>query len=142
MLRVSSAATPLIRRTEPAARAPKLTVVRPDAFVGAAAATAVRADSPYLEQITAAYQQNLGRAPTAEEIAKADAFARTLPAQNVDAALRWVICAGPEWQARAVCREELHREPTADELQKSIAFGNDLMAQGKSTGEMRDTFIF
>ncbi|MBK7859350.1 MAG: C40 family peptidase [Archangiaceae bacterium] len=125
-----------MRRTEATS-----TSAAPDSF-------AVQADSgadvssEYAEQIDAAFEENLGRAPTADEVRKYTELAGLVPPEQVNDAFKWVICSSPEWQARTVFREELGREPTADELQRAVAWGNDLVAQGKSTGELRAAFLY
>lgn len=148
-MRISSpaASTPLRAvKSSPVAGAPRLSLVRPDAFVGRASATATR-ESPYAEQISATFRQQLGREPTAEEVQRYTQLAESVAAQgkgpaDIEAAFRWVVCSGPEWQATQVFREELGRDPTPDELQKSITWGNELGAQGRSTGELRAAFQF
>lgn len=140
-MHVSSARSRAVIAPEPLRpTAQRLQLVRPDAFVGAARAQA--SSSPYVEQITRGFQEQLGRAPTPEEIARFTELGAKVPPEQLDAAIRWCICAGPEWQARAVFREELGREPTADELQRRITWGNELVAQGKSTAELRAAFQF
>lgn len=132
----------------PASTQPRARPQRVDGFVGPAQARAqAQVLAPHAEATTAAFQENLGRAPTAEELRRFGSFADTLVAQGkspdeVNAAFKYVICAGPEWQAKSVSQAELGREPTAEELQKAIAWGNDLQAQGKSTGEIRAAFEF
>ena len=141
-MRVSSAQA--LRRHEPLAAVklqPRLRVVRPDGFVGEGRAAAARR-SPHQPRIERLFQENLGRAPTADEVRRYDELARTVAAGQLDAAFTWVIRSGPEWQARSVCQTELGREPTADELQRAVAWGNELTQLGKSTGEVRAAFEY
>ena len=125
----------------------KAQVVHADSFVSASRAQAAAVPSTFAAEVDSAFQANLGRPPTQEELTSFSNFAAALTAQGkgpavIEAAFRWVVCAGPEWQARSVCQAELKREPTPDELVRAVAWGKELQAQGRSTGEMRDAFVF
>jgi hypothetical protein len=95
----------------------------------------------------AAYQERLGRAPTAEELSKTITWGQQLQAEGktvpeMRAAFDFVLAMTPEWQAKDAYAVNLGRAPSADELSRMMAFGADLQGQGKSVEELRAAFNY
>lgn len=98
-------------------------------------------------QATSAYQDKLGRKPSADELQKSIAWGTQLQGEGksvgeMRAAFDFVLALSPEFQGREAYQQALQRLPSADEQAKIKSFGEKLQAEGKSVGEMRAAFDF